>query len=721
MNGAFFLLSSLKRHWQLTSLALVLSMVFTLSATAQRLNLEDAVMGQYGSLLPQKLRFLQWANGATNGWAFVDEQETLNVFNVKGRRQFSLTLETLNTSAGLSMERFPEHEWTRSGRFRFTYKQRVYEHDLNRGSTKLRFELDQTAHHAFSPDGLRIAATQENNVVIIDAEGATDITDLESGVTAGQAIARHEFGISEGLFWSPNSERLGFYQKDERHVSAYPLTDYTQIPAESSTFKYPVAGGHSEYASFGIYDVRNASTVYLNVNNGVLDDSYYITNVAWAPDSERLFAVLVTRNQKNLQLIEFDAESGLQLRLLLSENDQKYIEPEHPLVFIPDGSGDFLWFSQRNGFNNLYRYSAEGLLKGGSTAQFPITELLGFTEKGKTAIVAAHGPDPKERHIYRLDLSSFQLTALTQAPGTHRAQLSADGNHMLDEWSSTTVARKTELVRVGNGSRTVLLESTDPLARYTHGKTNLGTLEAEDGTPLHYRMILPPQFDKTRRYPVLIYVYNGPHVQLVTNSWLAGAPIWMHSLASDGFIVFTLDGRGSANRGKDFEQAIHRNLGQIEMADQMAGVDWLKRQPYVDDSRLAVHGWSYGGFMTTSLMLEHPGVFRVAVAGGSVIDWQLYEVMYTERYMESPEENPDGYARAALTSKVDRLQGKILLIHGSDDDVVLLQHSMRFLSSCIDQGRLVDFFVYPGHRHNVHGKDRVHLMKKVFDYLFNHI
>ena len=234
-------------------------------------------------------------------------------------------------------------------------------------------------------------------------------------------------------------------------------------------------------------------------------------------------------------------------------------------------------------------------------------------------------------------------------------------------------------------------------------------------------MIKPSDFDSSKKYPALVYVYNGPHVQLVKNSWLGGAPMWMHWMAEQGYIVFTIDGRGSKGRSIEFEQAVHRQLGTLEMEDQIAGVKHLISLPYIDGDRLAVHGWSFGGFMTTSLMLRYPGIFKVGVAGGPVIDWDMYEIMYTERYMDTPEENQEGYDKARLYQYIPNLEGDLLMIHGVVDDVVLMQHSLEFVKQCVDAGVQMDYFVYPGHPHNVRGKDRVHLMEKVLKYVMDHL
>jgi dipeptidyl-peptidase-4 len=280
----------------------------------------------------------------------------------------------------------------------------------------------------------------------------------------------------------------------------------------------------------------------------------------------------------------------------------------------------------------------------------------------------------------------------------------------------TDIAREYRLYSTKGKMLKVLKENRSPLKDFNVGETTISTLEADDGTDLYYRLIKPANFDSTKKYPVLVYVYGGPHAQLVTDSWMGGSGFFLQNMAAKGYVVFTLDNRGSANRGFAFESIVHRQLGVTEMKDQMVGVEFLKTLSYVDTARFGVDGWSFGGFMTTSLMTEHAETFKVGVAGGPVIDWKYYEIMYGERYMDTPEENPEGYKNANLLNKVDKLEGRLMLIHGTMDPTVVWQHSLKFLEECVKQQKQVDYFVYPGHEHNVRGMDRLHLETKIARY-----
>jgi dipeptidyl-peptidase-4 len=349
---------------------------------------------------------------------------------------------------------------------------------------------------------------------------------------------------------------------------------------------------------------------------------------------------------------------------------------------------------------------------------FVVTRILGFDKNAKSIFVEATGTDPKGLQVYKVNRATGKATQITKDGGTHRTQLSDSGDFLIDNYSSLSTPRKQAVINIQTKECEVLLEAENPLKDYVTGTTEFVKLKAANGMDLEARIIKPKNFDVNKKYPVLVYVYGGPHAQLVTDTWLGGASMWMHYLAAEeDYIVFTVDGRGSAHRGFAFESGIHRNQGGVNMEDQMTGVAYLKSLAYVDADRLAIHGWSYGGFMTISMMLRHPEVFTTGVAGGPVTDWKYYEVMYGERYMDTPQENQEGYENTRVHKYIKNLEGDLLIIHGSVDDTVVPQHSMTLLKEAVEQGVQLDFFTYPMHPHNVRGRDRVHLMEKVIRYI----
>jgi dipeptidyl-peptidase-4 len=443
----------------------------------------------------------------------------------------------------------------------------------------------------------------------------------------------------------------------------------------------------------------------------------YLTNVAWGPNDEYIYIALLNRDQNHVKLNQYNARNGEFVKTILEEKHDKYVQPLHPMEFLPNEGNQFVWQSEKDGFNHLYLYNLKGKeLKQLTKGNWVVTGTQGFDESGNLIFThtANRGMD---RIVSRVNLKSGNIEKLTPVSGVHQVKMSSSGNYLIDRYSSLN---KPLVVQVLNTQGKIIREITNaenPLKEYKVSLPELGMIKTHEGDMLNTRIFRPFDFDPSKKYKALVYVYNGPGVQLITNSWMAGAPLWMPYMANQGYIVFTVDGRGSENRGREFEQIIFRRLGEMELVDQLSGVEFLRGLDYVNPNKIAVHGWSYGGFMTTSLMLKAPGIFKVGVAGGPVMDWKYYEVMYTERFMDTPESNEAGFARASLLDKVQNLKGDLLIIHGADDDVVVPQHSIDFLKNSVDKGIQVDFFLYPGHKHNVRGKDRVHLMRKVLDYI----
>jgi dipeptidyl aminopeptidase/acylaminoacyl peptidase len=362
------------------------------------------------------------------------------------------------------------------------------------------------------------------------------------------------------------------------------------------------------------------------------------------------------------------------------------------------------------------------MLKQLTKGNFEITDFYKFSSDGNFAFIQANKQSPIDFGIYKLDLSSGEMIGLNEEPGTHRAIVSDDGNNIIDNYQSVDIPNRYEFIDTNKKKREIILNAENPLSKFNMPKCEVKTIKAaDDSTELYYRLITPSNLEEGKKYPAIIYVYGGPHAQLITNSWLAGAQGWLYYMAQQGYVMLTIDSRGSANRGMEFESVIHRNLGVIEIADQMEGVKLLKKLGYVDMDRIGVHGWSYGGFLTTTLMCDKDDIFKVGCAGGPVIDWKYYEIMYGERYMDTPDENPDGYSNSSLVNKADKLTGRLLIIHGAQDPVVVWQNSQAFLQACIKAGTIPDYFVYPTHEHNVRGYDRIHLMRMVTRYFNDHL
>lgn len=564
-------------------------------------------------------------------------------------------------------------------------------------------------------DNETFAYTVKNNLYVNRNGKAIAVTnDSDENIISGQSVHRNEFGIDGGIFPAPNSESVAFYRMDQTMVADYPIIDWSVTPAVNHNIKYPMVGQTSHEVTLGVFNIKNQSTTFLKIEG---EKDQYLTAITWSPDSKYIFVGVLNRGQNHLKMNQYDAATGNFIKTIFEETDSKYVEPQHPLVFFPNSNTDFIWQSQRTGYNHLFHYSLDkGLISQITKGDWLVTDILGFNEKKKEIYFASTKETPLERHLYKINWANFKMQRLDNADGMHTGILSTDGNYLYDVYSNADTPRIANIINTNTFKTSNILTAENPLKKYQRPEIKSVSLKADDGTLLYGKIILPTDFDPNKKYPVIVYLYNGPHLQLVTNTFPASGNLWYEYMAQNGYIIFTMDGRGSSNRGLKFEQAVFRNLGTTEMNDQMKGVDYLKSLPYVDAERMGIHGWSFGGFMTTSFMLRHPEVFKVGVAGGPVIDWKMYEIMYGERYMDTPQENPQGYATANLLDKVQNLKGKLLMIHGAQDDVVVWQHSVKFLKSAVDNGIQLDYFVYPGHPHNVIGKDRVHLMQKVTDY-----
>ena len=583
------------------------------------------------------------------------------------------------------------------------------------GRTEQAFELAPRAKHA--------VAVRDNNLFLLSPDGSSSqlTTDGSPTLVYGQSVHQNEFGISGGLFWSPDGSRLAFYRMDQSMVSAYPLVHTNVRKATEEKLYYPMAGMPSHHVTLGIYDVASGKTTYLKTGE---PKEKYLTNISWAPDSKTIYIAEVNREQSHMDLKAYDPATGDYIKTLFSEHNDKYIEPQWPMRFIPGRDREFVWQTRRDGYTHLYRYNVEGKLLGQITrGAWEVTDFLGFADGGKTLVYTSTQLSPIDRVVASVSLDGRKTRLLTPQAGWHSAQLSADGKHLLDTYESLKNPTENRLVAVASGKAlATLYQSKDPEADFLNPEITFGTIKAADGvTDLHYRLLKPTNFDPAKKYPTIVYVYNGPHAQLVQNRFHAGCLGWDLYMATKGFVVFTVDGRGSAHRGAAFEQVIHRHLGKNEMADQMKGVDFLKSLPYVDADRIGVAGWSYGGFMTTNLMLTHPEVFKVGVAGGAVTDWARYEIMYGERYMDSPQENPEGYKETNLSLRAANLKGRLLLIHGTIDPTVVWQHTQLFVDACVKAGTYPDYMIYPEHKHNVLGVDRVHLNYTMARYFMDHL
>ena len=551
-------------------------------------------------------------------------------------------------------------------------------------------------------------------------------TDGSRDIVYGQSVHRNEWGIDGGLFWSPDGKLLAYYRMDQSMVTDYPevnipeVDDSTHRIATPAPEKYPMAGQASHKVTILVYNTASGRSVQLQAGDPT---DRYFTNVAWSPDSKTIYVFELNRDQNDCRLVSYDATTGGKIAELYRETDPKYVEPLHPIVFLPWNADQFILQSQKDGYNHLYLMDKSGHeIKQLTSGKWVVEQLVGFNPQHQSVVIASNELNPLQCNLFAVDLNTGRRTLLGSDTGWHTPALSASGRYLVDKYQAPDVPRHIDIVNVDNGRKLVYYDAPDPWAGYTVPTYECGTIKAADGvTPLYYRMVKPAHFDPAKKYPTVVYVYGGPHAHNVDAGWHWRSRSWETYMAQRGYVLFILDNRGSENRGRDFEQATYRQLGQEEMKDQMKGVEFLRTLPYVDTTRLGVHGWSFGGFMTISLMTNYPDVFKVGVAGGPVIDWKWYEVMYGERYMDTPQSNPEGYAKTSLLPKAKDLKGKLQIIIGYNDPTVVPQHALTFLKACIEAGTQPDFFTYPGQGHNMRGHQSVHLHERITQYFDDYL
>ncbi len=712
---------------------LTLVLFFNLILVAQNKNftMEDVVVNSYSTLAPTTLKQLQWLPNEYS-YSYIDKDENNEMlvkgFATSGKKAQLVSLETLADELedySIKVPKsFPKIAWMDDFTFSFHIEDKVFSYSVDDEDLNVLASLPENSENITFSNNNRIAFTSENNLYHVVNSGTNKriTTDGKYGITNGMSVSRNEFGITGGIFWSPKSNYIAFYHEDLSHVADYPLLDISTMPATSENIKYPMAGGVSPVVSLGIYNIHKKEVVWLKTDG---NKDQYLTSITWGPNEKYIYVGQLNRDQNHLRLVQYDANSGEKTKLLFEEKDEQYVEPQHQLQFLKNEPNKFVWFSQRDGWMHLYLYNTNGeMLKQLTKGKWVVTDFLGFDSKRDFLYVVGTKDSPLERHLYKVGFKdSGFIRKITINKGTHKIIKHNSMRYFLDIFSSTSTPKEISVLTGKGEVYGIIHKSKNPIVDYAVGKSELFSIKAkDDSTDLYCRIIYPPNFDSNKKYPAIVYVYGGPHAQLVTNSWGYGRyAFWFKYMAQQGYIILTLDNRGSANRGLEFEQAVHRTLGTKEIEDQMVGLEYLYSLRNVDPARIGVFGWSFGGFMATSLMTRTNDAFKVGVAGGAVIDWKYYEVMYTERYMDTPEQNPDGYKNASLLNHIKNLKGKLLEVHGTVDPTVVWQNTLQLTKKAATLNVPLDYYPYPGHPHHVKGKDALHLYNKITNYFLDNL
>ncbi len=720
-------------------IALFFLLASALTSQAQRnLNLEETVYGSR-TYAPASIASPSWIP-STNKLSYLDKSyqnllfkgaaDNWNENSLASKSDLEAALKTAIPDETFRLSIFPyDYKWRDANTLLLQVdgKSKAYTVAYNTKSKTIESFIgndSQGANREVAPDLSKIAYLIDNNISIVDKNGkVTTVTnDTDKGIVNGSDYThRQEFGIKKGMWWSAQNDKLLYYRKDETMVANYPLPQWAPKIAGIKWIKYPMAGQKSEEVSLVVYNTTTGQKVTLQTGDR---SEQYLTAVTWDPSGKYVYVGVLNRGQNDLKFNKYDAATGDLIKTLFEETATTWVEPETPLTFLPNKTDQFLYQSDRDGYNQLYLYNTEGkLVKKLGHKDIVLETLLDFSADGNKISYIGVTNNGLDRQLFEVDLKSGKTIQLTNEPGMHLASVSSDGKYLYDQYSNLNTPNNIQIKELKSGKATQLLKAENPFSGKIHNpRIEFVQLTSADGKyPLTGRIIYPNDFDPAKKYPVMYYLYGGSHSQLVSNRWLGGAGYFDMYMAQQGYIVFTMDNRGTNYRGRDFYTATHRKLGQNEMADQLKGIEFLKSKPFVDQGRMGIFGWSFGGFMTTSFMLHHNDIFKAAVAGGPVIDWKFYEVMYGERYMDTPQENPEGYKLTSLLNKADQLKGRLLIIHGAQDPVVVQQNSMEFIEACIKAGKQVDYFLYPTHEHNVMGRDRIHMYEKIADYFNQHL
>ena len=721
-----------KRH----GMAILLMALLALPTLAQKqFTLEDLNFGghNYQNMIPKNRSLKWWGDQLVRLSA-----DTCWIVNpANGKEKVLFTRSQLNKRAGLTAD---EQQVNRLSSAAFPYADKPLVMLGNRNETMLinfktgKIEWCQPTDKAaqaleWNDKSRAMAFVKDDNLYVTDGSGNTRqvTSDGSRDLVYGQSVHRNEFGIEGGLFWNPDGTRLAFYRMDQSMVTDYPLVDVpelddsTRVIAEPAPEKYPMAGQTSHLVTVGVLDVTTGDTVYLKAGDPT---DRYFSNISWNPQGNIVYVMEGNRDQNVVDLVAYDAVTGKRMASLYHEAHPKYVEPQHPITFLPWDNEKFILWSEKDGYNHLYIYDINGrLVKQLTSGNWVVMDVLGFDVQKKAVIISANADSPIQQNLYRVDIATGAMTRIDEGgKGWHNGLLSASGRYLIDNYQEPDVPRNIAIVDTRNNRQYRYFTAPDPWQGYIVPEYRCGSIKAaDDSTDLYYRLVLPTDFDETKKYPTVVYVYGGPHAHNVDARWHYSSRSWETYMAQRGYVLFILDNRGSENRGRDFEQATFRHLGQVEMQDQMRGVDFLRTLNYVDTARLGVHGWSFGGFMTISLMTNYPDVFKVGVAGGPVIDWKWYEVMYGERYMDTPQTNPEGYAQTSLLDKAENLKGRLQIIIGLNDPTVVPQHAYSFLKACIAADTQPDFYVYPGQGHNMRGHQSVHLHERITRYFDDYL
>lgn len=573
----------------------------------------------------------------------------------------------------------------------------------------------------FSPGGERVGFVRENDLFVTDLTSGEEwrLTDDGSDTIINGTfdwVYEEELGLQDGWRWSPDGRRIAFWQLDQSAIDPFYMIDERDLYNRPIPIRYPKAGTDNSTAGIGVIELASGHIAWLALDRAA---DGYLARMDWA-SSDEIVVQALNRQQNRIEVLLADAATGA-TRFLFADSDEAWLDVDDDLRFLADGA-QIIWSSERDGHNHLYLYNRDGSLAHQITrGDWDVDELYGVDESDERVYFSATAAGPLERQLYRIRLDGSDLERLSEAPGTHSATFAPDYDHYIDRHSMAGEAPTTALHRARGHQLRVLVDNGHVRQRLATAGALLPeffAFETGDGVELNGWIIKPPGFDGSTRHPVLMYVYGGPGSQTVTDAWWGDRYLWHQLLAERGYLVVSVDNRGTGGRGAGFKKQVYLNLGKLESSDQVEAARYLSTLPYVDPDRIGLWGWSYGGYMTLLTMGRGGDLFKAGIAVAPVTDWSLYDTIYTERFMRTPAENPDGYRKSAPLAYAEGIEGELLLVHGTHDDNVHFQNAARMVDRLVDVGKQFDFMMYPNRTHSLtQDEARPHLWRLLTDFV----
>ena len=671
----------------------------------------------------QQYSVLNYENGASQidiyDYKTLRKVKTLvNSSDISGLSMFTnYTFSNDETKVLLATEVEPIFRRSTLGKF--------YVYDISSNTTSLVSE-EKIQEPTFSPDGTKIAYGLNNNLYIKNLSSGTtsQITfdgkknEIINGIT--DWVYEEEFSFVRAFEWNTSSDKIAFIRFDETSVPEFSMDVYGQnLYQTQQVFKYPKAGEKNSLVSLHIYDLDKQKADQVVLNKAYTD--FYIPRIKWTNDSNILSAQYMNRHQNALDLWMINAEQ-LSGDLVLAETDNAYIDVTFNLTFLKDNS--FIWTSEKDGWNHIYHYNKNGkVINQVTSGEWEVTNYYGYDEKTKRIFYQSTEDGSINRSVYSIGLNGKKKKRLTKSVGANSASFSADYTYFINTYSSATNPPEFTLNNAQTGNLVTSIKDNDKLsqklANYKTSQKEFSTIDI-NGNELNIWMLKPANFDENKSYPLFMYQYSGPGSQQVANRWNASNDYWYQHLAQQGYIVACVDGRGTGFKGADFKKITQNELGKYEVEDQIAAAKQLAKLPYIDENNIGIWGWSYGGFMSSNALFKGNDTFSMAIAVAPVTSWRFYDTIYTERYMATPQENPTGYDDNSPINHVDKLKGDFLLIHGTGDDNVHVQNTMRMVEALIQADKQFEWMIYPDKNHGIYGGNtRLHLYKKMTNFIHN--